>query len=111
MEKLETLDISGVPVSVITPKSYDSANDTKAIYHIHGKAYVLFSPQTTFGTYAPMAFRSGIKIYAIDYRLAPEHPYPAAPDDYLPSTGSWYRNTRQTASAYLGTLQEVRWRW
>jgi len=81
VEKLETLDVSGVPVSVITPKNYDSANDTRAIYYIHGGAYVLFSPQTTFGTYAPLAFRSGIKIYAIDYRLAPEHPYPAAPND------------------------------
>jgi acetyl esterase/lipase len=81
VEKLETLDVFGVPVSVITPKNYDSANDTRAIYYIHGGAYVLFSPQTTFGTFAPLAFRSGIKIYAIDYRLAPEHPYPAAPDD------------------------------
>jgi len=81
VEKLETLDISGVRVSVITPKNYDSANDTRAICYIHGGAYVLFSPQTTFGTYAPLGFRSGLKIYAIDYRLAPEHPYPAAPDD------------------------------
>ena len=81
VEKLEVLDISGVPVNVITPKNYDSADDTRAIYYIHGGAYVLFSTQTTFGTWAPLSYESGLKIYAVDYRLAPEHPYPAAPDD------------------------------
>lgn len=80
-EKFEVIDILGVPVNVITPRNYDPTNDGKAIYYMHGGAYVLHSPQTTFSTWAPLAFQSGLKIYAVDYRLAPDHPYPAAPDD------------------------------
>jgi epsilon-lactone hydrolase len=81
VDKFQVIDISGVPVNVITPLNYDPSNDGKAIYYMHGGAYTLHHPQTTFGTWAPLAFQSGLRIYAVDYRLAPDYPYPAAPDD------------------------------
>jgi len=81
VQNLDELSIAGVPVSVITPRNYDKANDARAICYMHGGAYVLFNPQNTYGTWAPLACASGLKIYAVDYRLAPQYPYPAAPDD------------------------------
>jgi acetyl esterase/lipase len=50
--------------------------------YLHGGGYFACSPQThrpITGAYA----RAGIKVFAADYRLAPEHPFPAALDDAL----------------------------
>jgi acetyl esterase/lipase len=50
--------------------------------YLHGGAYIACSPQThrpITGAYA----NRGLKIFAPDYRLAPEHPFPAAVEDAL----------------------------
>jgi epsilon-lactone hydrolase len=56
-----------------------------ALLYLHGGAYVAMSPRT----HRPMtgAFaRRGFKVFAPDYRLAPEHVFPAALDD---ATAAW----------------------
>jgi acetyl esterase/lipase len=58
-----------------------SANETKAILYIHGGGFVAGVP----GNHRPLTWRLadkiGVPVYVIDYRLAPEHPFPAALDD------------------------------
>lgn len=59
----------------------EGAPDGRAILYLHGGAYVLGSPGTHFGIAARIALASGCEVFVIDYRLAPEHPAPAALDD------------------------------
>ena len=53
------------------------------VLFLHGGAFVLGSPVTHHGLAVAIALRSGLSVYLLDYRLAPEHPYPAALEDAL----------------------------
>ncbi|MEV0706228.1 alpha/beta hydrolase [Nocardia aurea] len=54
---------------------------TKVVYYIHGSGYVLCSARTHRGLAARLSKRTGLPVFLTDYRLAPEHPFPAAADD------------------------------
>jgi monoterpene epsilon-lactone hydrolase len=74
----EPLDLGGVPAEKL---SADAADKTKAFLYIHGGGFVGGSPRT----HRPLTWRLakdiGVPVYAIDYRLAPEHAFPAGLDD------------------------------
>ncbi|MCI8554159.1 MAG: DUF1653 domain-containing protein [Clostridiales bacterium] len=55
----------------------------KAILYTHGGSYVSGSPETHEPLICRLAEHSGVAVFAHDYRLAPEHPYPAALEDAL----------------------------
>jgi acetyl esterase/lipase len=74
---VEDIEIAGVPVQVVTPKEL-LAEDRAGIY-LHGGAYVFGSPFTKIP--AVLASELGVRVYCVDYRLAPEHPFPAGLDD------------------------------
>ena len=52
-----------------------------AILYLHGGAYVLCSAQTHRPITGRLALDTGLPVLALNYRLAPEHPFPAALDD------------------------------
>jgi acetyl esterase/lipase len=52
-----------------------------AILYLHGGAYCLGSPRTHRAITGALARLTGAKVFVADYRLAPEHPFPAALDD------------------------------
>ncbi|MHB8864084.1 MAG: alpha/beta hydrolase [Pirellulaceae bacterium] len=70
-----------VLVYKMTPVNFNPKYQEKAILHIHGGGYCLMSPESTFCVCAPVANLTGLRVYCVKYRLAPEHPYPAALDD------------------------------
>jgi epsilon-lactone hydrolase len=51
------------------------------IYYLHGGGFVMGSPGTHRRMMARMARAAGSRALVLDYRLAPEHPFPAALDD------------------------------
>ncbi len=53
----------------------------RAIVYLHGGAYTVGSPRAYRSLAAFLARASGAAVYLVDYRLAPEHRYPAALDD------------------------------
>ena len=53
------------------------------VLYLHGGAYEVGSPATHRNVVATLALRSGLPVFAADYRLAPEHPAPSALDDAL----------------------------
>ncbi|PKM23088.1 MAG: alpha/beta hydrolase [Gammaproteobacteria bacterium HGW-Gammaproteobacteria-14] len=55
----------------------------KVVLYLHGGAYCVGSPATHRSICSYLAKASNATVFAIDYRLAPEHPYPAANDDAL----------------------------
>jgi monoterpene epsilon-lactone hydrolase len=53
------------------------------VLYLHGGGYYFCSPQTHRSIVFALARRSGARLFSLDYRLAPEHPFPAALDDAL----------------------------
>lgn len=53
----------------------------RAILYLHGGGYTVGSARLYRSLAAHLAQSSGAVVFTLDYRLAPEHPYPAALDD------------------------------
>ena len=53
----------------------------RVILYLHGSAYVICSARTHRGLTARLSRSTGLPVFTVDYRLAPEHPFPAAADD------------------------------
>jgi monoterpene epsilon-lactone hydrolase len=51
------------------------------ILYFHGGSFIVGSPETAIGLTGNLVVRSGYPAMSLDYRLAPEHPYPAAVED------------------------------
>lgn len=73
-------ELPAVGLRIFTPPS---AGDRAlpALLWIHGGGYVMGSAADTDSRLGELAERVGCVVVAVDYRLAPEHPYPAALDD------------------------------
>jgi len=80
IEKSFETNIRGVPVTIATPKGYEG---NKVMIYIHGGGYTLGATKHLYQMFAPIAHEAKLKAYSIDYRLAPEHPYPAGLDDCI----------------------------
>lgn len=55
----------------------------RIVVYVHGGGYVCGSASGQRGFLAALAREAAADVYAVDYRLAPEHPYPAAVDDVV----------------------------
>ena len=53
----------------------------RAVLYLHGGAYALGSLATHRGLVSRIARAARLRVFSLDYRLAPEHPFPAAVDD------------------------------
>jgi len=67
-----------VPASFITP---EGADPSRVILYLHGGAYILGSSETHLETIYRLAKASGVRALSVDYRLAPEHAWPACRED------------------------------
>lgn len=53
------------------------------ILYFHGGGYVIGSPETALSLTGHLVGKTGFRAFSLDYRLAPEHPFPAAIEDAL----------------------------
>jgi acetyl esterase/lipase len=72
------MTIGGVGAVEVTIQGRDASN---VILYFHGGVYVIGSAATSVPLVGDLARRVGAKAITLDYRLAPEHPYPAAVED------------------------------
>ncbi|MGA8042315.1 MAG: alpha/beta hydrolase fold domain-containing protein [Terracidiphilus sp.] len=79
--QLVNTTMAGVPVRIVTPESLPAANRDKVLLNIHGGGFN--SDSGSYTESIPIAGFSKIKVVAVLYRLAPEHPFPAAVDDSI----------------------------
>lgn len=70
--------IAGVPCERISPPT---ADDTTCILYLHGGGYLLGSRHSHRGLAGHLANAVGAQAVLAEYRLAPEHPFPAGLDD------------------------------
>jgi acetyl esterase/lipase len=71
-------EIGGVPVETVTAPG---AADGAAVLHFHGGGYCIGSPRTHRAFAARLSLATTRPVVLPDYRLAPEHPFPAAVED------------------------------
>ncbi|MEX0297482.1 MAG: alpha/beta hydrolase [Kordiimonas sp.] len=71
--------IAGVPCKTFTPKTLK--NTKQKILYLHGGAYWLGSAEANSSVALSLADKTGLEVISADYRLAPEHPCPAALED------------------------------
>ncbi|MDO8376238.1 MAG: alpha/beta hydrolase, partial [Aquabacterium sp.] len=72
---------AGLPGEWVRPR--DGAARRGTVLYLHGGAYCVGSPATHRGITGALARGTGMAVFALDYRLAPEHPFPAALHDAL----------------------------
>ena len=70
--------LGGLPAERIT---VGPTQQGQAILYLHGGGYVTGSPRSHRGLTTSLAAAAAAEVYVLDYRLAPEHPCPAAVDD------------------------------
>lgn len=76
-------DGNEIPLRIIAP------DQARGVYlHIHGGGWVLGSAEQQDPMLERIADKTGLAVVSVEYRLAPEDPYPAAPDD-CESAAAW----------------------
>ena len=74
------ISVNGVATQVMTPTVTQTDG---VILYLHGGAFCLGNPYSHRSLTSRLAVESGMPVWVPDYRLAPEHPYPAASNDAL----------------------------
>ena len=86
LARVEDIQIPG-PAGALPARLYDASGERgsarPAVAYFHGGGWVQGDLETHHGLCARLALRSGAVVIALDYRLAPEHPFPAAVEDCL----------------------------
>ena len=78
--RVERRTITNIPVDYISPPGVD---DSLRILYLHGGGYVYCSTRTHRAMVARLAEAAGATAWSVEYRLAPENPFPAALDDAI----------------------------
>lgn len=81
--RVETIDGPDGPLEIYVYDPAPGGTDRAALYHVHGGGMILGSARSMQHGPSAMAMALGIPVASIDYRLAPEHPFPAPQRDCL----------------------------
>jgi len=77
----DTADVDGVRLCIYRPAPVIETPSPPSILYLHGGGFVLGSPEMADDYLADLAVELQAVIVAVDYRLAPEHPFPAPLED------------------------------
>lgn len=91
-----------VPAEKITPdKTADNREAARALLYLHGGAFVAGSALSHRQITTRLALETGLPVHALEYRLAPEHPFPAALDDCIAAYQTLLEQTADAAGIVL----------
>jgi epsilon-lactone hydrolase len=79
----ETRKIAGADCHVLTSRKIAPEDRKKVHLHIHGGAWILFGGKVGLALAKLVAMEHQVVTYAVDYRMPPDHPFPAGLDDCL----------------------------
>ncbi|GHU70759.1 esterase [Spirochaetia bacterium] len=105
--------LNGIEAELLTP---ENPSGESIVLYIHGGGLVSGNVRTSRGFASQLASESGLRVYTLSYRLAPEHPYPAANDDcfavYQALLEKYPRNSisfiGDSGGAYLSLVTTIR---
>ncbi|MDE0884037.1 MAG: alpha/beta hydrolase [Myxococcota bacterium] len=75
-----------IPVRIYAPAPAEEEPGLPVLLYFHGGGFVIGSIDTHDGTCRELARGAHCMVVSVDYRLAPEHPFPAAPEDCYAAT-------------------------
>lgn len=81
---IEYVHVGDMKCAMLTPKEELSGG---VVLYIHGGGYACGNLDYALGFASMLAVKCGIRVFTFEYRLAPEHPYPAALDDTMDAYG------------------------
>jgi acetyl esterase len=81
--EVESPDGADEVIAGVSCRVFNAAATRGTYLHFHGGAMMLGSPRMNDVTNAELAKRLDVAVVSVDYRLAPEHPFPAGADDCL----------------------------
>jgi acetyl esterase/lipase len=81
--RIKPAQLAGLPVEWVTPRSLTQPDTAPICLYLHGGAFVMGGLNSHRDLAAHLAQRAQIRLLMVDYRLAPEHPFPAGLDDAL----------------------------
>jgi len=87
LAEVRDLDADGVPVRLYRPSI---ERPLPLLVFIHGGGWMLGDLESHDAMYRHLAHRAGCAMLAVEYRLAPEHPFPAGLDD-VTNAFAWAR--------------------
>lgn len=73
--------LSQVTLYEVTPETLDAQHEDRAILHIHGGAFIVGGGKTAAYTARTISSTAGIRAFSPDYRMPPDHPFPAGLED------------------------------
>ncbi len=79
--KIEKKEIAGVTVYSVTPDEIAPKHEDHLFFHVHGGGYVLGGGDSAVTEAVQFASLMGVPALSVDYRMPPDHPFPAAVDD------------------------------
>ncbi|WP_040830823.1 alpha/beta hydrolase [Nocardia jiangxiensis] len=77
---VQEISLGGRPALRVTP---DAGARPGTLLYFHGGSHVVGSPRTALGLTGGLVVRTGVSAISLDYRLAPEHPFPADVEDVV----------------------------
>jgi epsilon-lactone hydrolase len=80
---VQSTSVGGVPIFVVTPEGVDERATPPIYLDIHGGSLVMGSGKACEVMARRMAAQVQMQTWSVDYRMPPDHPYPAALDDVL----------------------------
>jgi epsilon-lactone hydrolase len=92
--KVEPITLDGVKAYMVTPSSVPPQNRNRLLVHVHGGCFVSFPGESGTVEAIYMAGIGGFRVISVDYRMPPDHPYPAALDDAITA---WKAATRMAS--------------
>jgi acetyl esterase len=82
LARVQDFSLPGGDGSARAARLYAPSSDVlPVLLYLHGGGFVIGGIETHDSLCRQLALRAGIAVVALDYRLAPEHPFPAAVDD------------------------------
>ncbi len=101
--RVEPVDAGGVAAEMVAAPIADKAADgARSILYLHGGGYVIGSPHTHRTLAYDLSKAAGARVLNVDYRLAPEHPFPAAVDDAVAAYRWFLANGANPATTVIG---------
>ena len=97
----EASTIAGVPVRIFTPTDATPQHPESVLINLHGGGFN--SDSGSFTESIPIANLTHTQVVAVLYRLAPEHPFPAATDDAIAVYRDLLKTHKPTHIAIYGT--------
>jgi epsilon-lactone hydrolase len=95
--------VAGVPCFRLTPGDIPPEHRDRLLIHLHGGAFVFFAGDGGTGEGMMVAHYAKTEVLSVDYRMPPDHPFPAALDDAVAVWSERVKDHEPAKMALFGT--------